>query len=382
MTAAGKAPTVADEMAKFNGFSTNNGETVAPDDANARKGAGDRNLSDDERKAGVKIAGTDTREAATLTADEEAAAIEAATKAKGDDLTDEEADEAVAAALAEKSKPAGKKPESADERLKRAQAGRRKEAAARARAERERDDLRQRIEALEKGSPLTKGTKDDKTETADKEPDPKDFEFGEVDSRYIRALARYEAKQELAAAASKNQETQQTAEQRRAAQEAAERRSVFEDKGHELFEDFQEVVLDTVGLPASDPDAWPLSATLVNLLLDSPEQGPKVMYALASDTKEARRIAKMSPRDQERWFYKEEAKYEAEAENADAGGKGEKGAKGGTQEAETTGIRRESRAPKVPNRNKGGSHQQPVNAATTDFRAFEAMAVAASIPRR
>jgi hypothetical protein len=30
------------------------------------------------------------------------------------------------------------------------------------------------------------------------EPDPKDYEFGEVDPKYIRALARWEVRQELA----------------------------------------------------------------------------------------------------------------------------------------------------------------------------------------
>lgn len=379
-----KAPTVAEEMAKFSGFTTNNGETVAKENTITSPATTD--LSDDERKAGMKIAGGKEARNETksddksgkpakveLTEEEADAAVDAARAAleEGEELTPEEEADAIAAALTEKQSKAAK-PGNGD-RVKRAQEGRRRAEARAARAERRADALEARMAALETGGvknvPLT-GNKDEPKE--DKEPDPTKFEFGEVDPKFVRALARWEVRQELAAA-SKTQETKQrTSAEDRAAAEFTAKKEAFEDAGLSSFDDFQEVVMDTVGLPKSDPAAWPLSATVGRLLLES-EFGPQIAYALASDPKEAKRVDKLTSAEQQRWFFRQEAKLEAEAPKEDGEQDEAEGNKVAAREAPKAAAK-VTRAPPPPRRNNGGSGNKSVNSATTDFAAFEAMA--------
>lgn len=387
----GKAPSMQEEMAKFSGFTTNNGATVAADDKDTKTSSADVDLSTDERNAGVTIAGGEARQGGKqadsksakieLTADEEAAAIEKAGTAlglkDGEDLTVDEKAEALTEALkAKKETSKSGSPESS--RVKRAQDGRRRAEARAARAEQKTSDLERRLAALEAGGKalLTGDTKDGKPDTKDKEPDPKDFEFGEVDPKFIRALTRWEVRQEMAET-SKTQETKQRGSaQERAAAEFAEKKLAFEDAGLDAFDDFQEVVMDTVGLPKSDPAAWPLSATIGQLLFES-EQGAQIAYALASDPKEAKRVDKLTTAQQRLWFARQEAKFSSD-EDANKGGKDEQAddTRGTGDRQQQIQTRQVSKAPPPPRRNNGGSGNKQVSAATTDFRAFEAMAIA------
>lgn len=387
-----EAPTVEQEMAKFGGFSTNNGETVDP--KTTTKGPGDRNLSEDEEKAGLKVVGEVPRKAGEakggeakpakveLTDAEKTAAVDKARTAlklaDDEELTDEEEAEALETALTEK-KAANKPGATRDDRVKRAQEGRRRAEARAARAERELGTLAQRIAALESGggkAPLTGAAEGAKDDAKDQEPDPSKFDLGELDPKYIRALARWETRQELAEA-SKNQQSRQTDSQKeRAAAEFAEKKAAFEDAGLEAYDDFQEVVIDTVGLPKSDAAFWPLSATMGTLMIQS-EQGAHIAYVLASDPKEAKRIAKLPDAEQQRWFFKQEAKFESEQTGSGEEGAGEDGEQSGTQrrQAKTEAAPRQiSKAPAPIPRNRGGNRNSGVTASTTDFAAFEAMA--------
>lgn len=387
MTIEAKPPTVEEEMSKFTGYATNNGETVDP--KATTKSPGEVNISDDEKRAGVTVANEQDRTGkeddkggkaaetktpaakVTLTDDESTAALDKARVdlklADGEELTKEEEDEALLAALATK-KEAAKPP--VNDRVKRAQEGRRRAEARAAASDRRAADLERRLTALEAGgkATLTGDTSKSTTDTSDKEPDPKDFEFGEVDAKFIRALARYAAKQVTAESAQTQQEKSRTSEQERAQAEYAVKREAFEEAGLEQFEDFQEVVLDTVGLPESDPAAWPLSAVLRDLLLSS-DQGQAIIYQLASDPKEARRIDKLSAAQQAAWFGRQEAKFETN-------GKGKESEGASRQETKETPVPRTvSRAPVPPQRrNNGQGGNKSVSAATTDFRAFEALA--------
>lgn len=387
-----KPLTVEQEMAKFSGYTTNNGETVAPNDPNQRQGSTSADLSPEERAAGAKIVGgkearaqgnkTSANESAKveLTQAESDAVLEAlrADLQEGEELTDEEEAAALAEALTEKAAKAKTK-NGPNERIARFKAARSKAEARAARAEARADTLEARLAALESGGtkPLDSATKDGKTATKDAEPDAKDFEFGEVDPKYIRALSRWEVRQELAETQKTQQTQQQTAEQRRAAAAFTAKREAFEDAAFGLYDDFKEVVLDTVTLPDTDPDSWPLSVTLRDLCFDS-DQGPRVMYALASDPKEARRVEKLTVSEKQRWFFKQEAKYEAEA----ASGEQEEVEDGATRQQQQLPARQVSKAPPPPKRNNGGSGNKTVSSATTDFRAFEALASAAATPRR
>jgi hypothetical protein len=96
--------------------------------------------------------------------------------------------------------------------------------------------------------------------------------------------------------------------------------------------------LDTVSLPKSDPAAWPLSATVGKLLLES-EFGPHIAYALASDPKEAKRVDKLSAAEQQRWFFRQEAKFESENVSGEESGE--------QDEANESARRTEREAPKA-----------------------------------
>lgn len=392
-----KPLTVDQEMSRFKGFTTNNGITVDPKAEEARRGPGDRNLSPEEEAAGVKVVGEQPRGAkggegkggeqkpakVELTDEEKTAAIDGARtllKLKDDEeLTEDEEAEALAAALTEK-KQASKPGNDRDSRVKRAQDGRRRAEARAARAEGKLSSLEQRLAALEAGGkPLTPAADGGKGEDKDQEPQAKDFELGELDPKYIRALARWEVRQELAEN-SKNQQTRQTQAQKdAAAAEYTEKKAAFEDAGLEAYDDFQEVVMDTVVLPKSDPAAWPLSATVGRLLLDS-KFGPHIAYALASDPKEAKRVDKLSPADQQRWFFRQEAKLESEhPETSEAEGEQEEESEQTERPARRTPEQpqaRISKAPPPPARrsNGGGGNRGGVSPATQDFAAFEALA--------
>lgn len=377
-----KAPTVAEEMARFSGYTTNNGQTVPADKTTTSPATTD--LSDDERAAGVKIVGGEARQKTApaekvmlikmeLSDAEAEAALTAARDAlaDGEELTDEEETAALAAALTEKKAKAGK-PAAQTERVKRAQEGRRRAEARAARAERNLATLEQRLAVLENGGKPLTATAPAAKKDADKEPDPKDFPLGEVDSQYIRALVRWENAQRDVER-SKNQETTQlTAEQQRAAAEFTAKREAFEDAALAIYDDFQEVVLDTVGLPKTDPAAWALSTTLRDLIFES-EQGPKVIYGLATDPKEAKRVDKLSKAEQMRWFFRKEAEAEAEATPEE----GQEGTESAVVEKPAVKV---NKLPPPPKRTNGGSGTKAVSSATTDFRAFEAMASAP--PRR
>lgn len=393
MSHVGKAPTVADEMAKFTGFSTNNGITVSAD--KTKTGPGEIDLADDERAAGIKIAGKEARGAektsanipakVELTDDEAEAALAAAREklGEGEELTREEEDEVLSTALGEKRSKATPKGPTTSDRVRRAQEGRRRAEARAATSDRELSALKERLAKLEAGgtSPLTASKKEVKSES--KEPDPKDFELGELDPKYVRALVRWENAQ-IESERTKNQETRQrSSTDEEAAAKFAEKRAALDDAGLDAYDDFQEVVLDTADLPKSDPANWPCSPTLASLIFDS-EVGHHVAYALASDPKEARKIDKLTPAAQARWFFKQEAKFEAEQAESGQAGEGKPGKEDATARRETVAPqpRQVSKAPPPPERNRGGSGNRQVSAATTDFAAFEAMAAASAKPKR
>lgn len=371
-------PTVEQEMSKFKGFTTNNGETV--DGETTRKGPAERNLSPEEEAAGVTIAGAAKAAETTkveLTDEEKTAALDKSRTAldlkDDEELTPEEETEALAAALKEKGKASGKdKNKTEDVKLRRAN-GRARAAEARARAAETRlGTLEQRLAAVEGRGTLTADGKPAKADD-DKEPDPSKFELGELDPKYIRALARWEVRQELADASKTQQTKQLNSKQEQAAAEIAEKRAAFEEVGFERFDDFQEVVLDTVGLPKSDPAAWPLSATIGTLIFDS-EFGADVAYALASDPKEAKRVDKLSDAEKQRWFFRQEAKFEAEKTSAAASGEKEQDDTGRTSTPKPA-QRTATNAPPPPRkRSNGAGSTSGVAADTQDFAAFEAMA--------
>jgi hypothetical protein len=364
-------PTVAEEMAKFSGFAVKDGETVTkPDDENL-------NPTLDGAAAATKVAPaakTDAKAPAAkvekLTDDESNAAIEALDKKLGREANEDEIAAALADAQAAKNPAnAGKPKATVQDRIN-------KSIRAQRAAERDRDAAIRRAEVAEAllkngapaKAPLTTGKEAAKDGAKTGEPDPKDFEFGELDSRYIRALSRYDAEQALVAHEAKKTTTQQTAAQREAAEKFQELKAVFEDAGNEKYPDFEEVVME-----GARNKAWALSDDLGALLFES-EHGSDIAYMLASDTKLAQKVYAMPVLKQAAWLGKEEAKLSAGS-----------GAKAKTDDAETdpegkakpaaAASAKVSKAPAPINRARGQGSASQTSGDTSDFAAFEAAAM-------
>lgn len=388
--ANGRQPTVEEEVAKFRTVAFKDGEIAsgkATDNsdeqaAEARAGEVNRRTHAENVAAGKtgteREAGDDKNKPAAveLSAAEEAAAIEKAEKTEGGELSDAEKEAVLASALAAKQKTA------AGEARKAAKAARfndnfRAARAAERRADaldRELRETKDRLAVLERGGkPLTNAQATGNDDEEGK-PDPKNakYEYGELDAKYLADLSRYETLKAIRDEKAKEQTTRQTKAEAEAAEAFKERVEVFAEAGLDEFDDFQEVVMDTLNLPKDDPDAWPLSPTMGELILES-DHGRAIAYELASDPAEARRLIKLSTARQAIWFGQKEAELTAgSAANgktkektpvAEAGGEGK------------TEVARESKAPRPPTKLNGAGGNRIPNDATTDFAAFEAMAM-------
>jgi hypothetical protein len=128
------------------------------------------------------------------------------------------------------------------------------------------------------------------SDDGDKAPDPKDYKFDELDSDYIRDMARHAARQAFKEERQREEEQVQarTVEERRAVT-----RSKFEkliDDGEAEFENFRDVVV-------LQADKYRLSPDLFELAL-ADKAGHKILHYLATNKSEAARIADLTPAQQ------------------------------------------------------------------------------------
>lgn len=235
---------------------------------------------------------------------------------------------------------------------------------ARRQAEREAADLRKRLEALEeRTAPKEEPPKKDDAPPAKKDepkgpPKPEDYDFGELDSAYIRDVVNYQTDLRLADFRKQQQEEQEQAAQTQRQRAAQERFQQQIEQGKQKYADFEEVVVQ-----GAQAGTWPLSETLGQLLIES-EVGEDVAYHLASNPDEAASVDRLAPVEQARYFGRLEAKFSA----------ARAAASGGDAPAEKPATTRASQAPPpvLPAKGAGGRFQ--TTAATDDFAAFEAMA--------
>lgn len=406
--ALGKAPTLEEEMSKFKGFAVKDGE---PFDGKGGSAADTRaDAEEQERRAGemnrkphaenvaagktstektADSGGTGTKAAEVkLTEDEEEAALQALAKAKGtEDLSQEDMQKALDDALkAKKSAAEGKqgrqqrKSERYDENFRARRAAERRAE----RVEAELTAMRAELADIRSGKqPLT--AKKDGATTSDElvKPDHTDtakYQYGELDPKYLADLARFETLRAIRDEKANQGKSQQTEADAEAAEVFKERVEAFAEAGRDEFDDFDEVVTDTLELPKDDPAFWPVSRTMVELILES-DHGRQVAYELASDPKEAKRIAKLSESRQAIWFGQQEAKISAGSaartqENPEQGGQNARGKPAQETKPEKGQSQvRESKAP-VPLRTKlnGSGGNRVPSSATTDFAAFESLA--------
>lgn len=215
---------------------------------------------------------------------------------------------------------------------------------------RERADFEARLAKLEKGE-LTPPTSGAKTQRSDTDaPDPKDYEFGELDVRYIEDRTRYAVRQELKAERERASQNQQRDAAARQAQENAERAQALVEKGAEKYDDFEEVVMQ-----GARDGVWPLSETVGKLLLTAdPEIARDIAYHLASNPKEARKVAGLTDYQQAAYFGRLEAQFSSPAD------------------AKITPIKVPKASPPPENRARGGGGATPDDDDSEDFAAFEA----------
>lgn len=356
-------PTAAEEMAKFGGFTTQDGATIEKDTENLNPVTGKPSEDAPAAKVAATPAaktGAEPKVLSALSDDEAQAALDAAETAAGRELTDDEAATALQAARDAKNKVAGeeKPKKSVQERINKAIRGKNAANQRADAAEARNRTLEARLTALENGgaapkADLTGGTK--AASSGDVAPDPKDFEYGELDAGYIRALARHETRLELADDRAKQTTQAASAQQAQANAEVLEQVKVFENAGAEAYEDFDEIVMQ-----GARDGSWPLSASLGAALLES-DHGIHIAYQLAGNPTLAKEIAALSPTKQVAWLGREEAKLDA--------GSGDKGESGKSED--TAEKPKVTKAPPPVARARGTGAPAQSQSAGSDFAAFE-----------
>jgi hypothetical protein len=375
--AHGTQPTVEEEMASFKGFSTLDGETQTGEkagkpsvrEAKATAANAKGSTINDAQKTAAELeeieeaervaAAAGGKSQAELEDEKDEGETEETPEEKAEREANETPEEKETREAAEADKAAkDAKHRSAERRIGQATAKQRQAerdlAAEREARAKDRGEFEARLATLEKGG-LT-GTKGATTKDP-LAPNAADFEYGELDGKYISALARYEAKKELA-----DERAQEAAKAR--TKETAQAQSALETKiaalteaGVKLFgEDFEEIV------ESGRNNEWPLPPIVGQLLLDSPE-GPAIAKHLYDNPKEGTRISQLAPAAQAAAFGRLEAKFSSGSSDA-------------TTRSNASAPVKTSKAPPVPaSRARGAGGKNQVSEATTDFKAFEAAAM-------
>jgi len=217
--------------------------------------------------------------------------------------------------------------------------------------------MTQRLTALEQGGQQQQ-QQNGKPKTDPNAPQPADYEYGELDAAYIRDLARYEARKEFETQTTNSQKQQRTASEQEAQQAKNQRLDAFYTKGLDIADDFEEVISD---------DGLKISSTLGELAMES-EHGPQIIYAMASNPKEAKSVSAMSPARQAAWFGTKEAELSSESSDAEE--------HSGQQTPQSSTSPKTTQAPPPPKgKTRGSGETQQVSPATTDFKQFERLAM-------
>lgn len=356
-------PTLEEEMGKFKGFSTTDGEASdgqqTPKEAAVLRGNGEGGAD-----AGTPPA-ADTPPAKRRSPLSEVLDPGGVDEVEEVDEGEGEGDEADAGAEgsekdgSDEAEPPKKKGKgSLQERVNEVTRARR-EAERRANtAEQANLALERRLAALERGEKSLTPPADTPTSQAATEgaPDASKFEFGELDPQYVTALARHEAKQAIQAERSAEDKRRQDAAAERNVQEHVAKVSSFSEEGVKKYDDFDDVVMES-----AKAGEWDLTATVGELMLAS-EYGHDIAYHLATHPKEASALAAKSPAAQAAAFGRMEAKLEAAA----------------ASQAGTPPVK-PSKAPPPVKTPRGPSGKYAGSAATQDFAAFEALAMAGKV---
>lgn len=173
------------------------------------------------------------------------------------------------------------------------------------RAERETEDLRRRVAALEAAEEksLPKGEEPAKEKSDGKGPDPEKYTYGELDPRYIADLAEYHADRKAAQIKAEFERERQADAERRTKAEVQQKVEDLVRQGARKYRDFNNVVVK-----AAEAGDFPVSAEMAELVLGS-KVGADVAYHLATHLDLAVRISEMAPLKQAAEFGKLESRY-------------------------------------------------------------------------
>jgi hypothetical protein len=167
-------------------------------------------------------------------------------------------------------------------------------------------DLARRLENIEKG--LSGGKPGDNSNAGTLAPDPSDtdkYPLGHLDDRYIEDKLEWLADQKATRMADSVLQREQEKERDAAIRQHQEALlNVVDDlaaKGSEQFEDFQESVVEA-GMRGDYDLAQPTFEACAEA-----DNGPQILYDLSQDTKEASRVAKLTPYGQLKYVQERDA---------------------------------------------------------------------------
>lgn len=167
--------------------------------------------------------------------------------------------------------------------------------------------LEARLAALEKGG-LREPTGGDTNDATSDKPDANDatkYPLGVLDDGYITDTIEWTANQKVKAALDGRAETEKAqAEQAKAEQHVAELRTKADTMaaaGEELFDDYQETVVET-----AMRGEWPVTETTFTAASDA-THGAEILYELAKNKAEAQRVSELSPLNQLKYVLEKDA---------------------------------------------------------------------------
>lgn len=208
--------------------------------------------------------------------------------------------------------------------------------------------MAERLEAIE--NRLQGGKAGDNQSTGTPEPDVSDtdkYPLGHLDDRYIEDklewLAEKKASERADAVLQRQQEIEQTEQQQQMQTELLDKVDDLATRGSELYDDFQETVVE-----AGMRGDWDLQQATFEACHEA-DNGEQILYALSQDTKEAARVAKLSPYQQMKYVQEKDAEI-----------------------SKGKSPRRIPRAPEPPvNPARGANSRTRINPATDNLDDFE-----------
>ncbi len=212
--------------------------------------------------------------------------------------------------------------------------------------------LERRLAALEQGlTPAKQGA----TKDPDATPNSSDYQYGELDVKYIKDLASFEARKEIKAAEDRRAATARKQTDKAREAQFEERAASLVEAGREKYDDWDDTVMEHPVITTH------LTQVMHDLLLESdPNVSRDIAHHLATHPKEAREMYGKPPAQQAAYFGRLEARFTAPS----------------SSDATTKTSVVTTKAPALPSRTaRGAGGNSQATGDTSDFSAFERLAM-------